>query len=297
MGQAPVSALGLAGFCVRVAFPTFEGTQSRMPIKGTIVVDRKTNRRWAKTAACAGLALGAVGLSAAPALADGRAAPRAAPASAAAPLPTFDFADCPALPAGADPDKWRCEVHVATGDMRLGGLTVPLRPMTITHAEGPLPDGSTGQVFGAMHATPSPATGGLLDIPGLPERAPMLGVNVETKYGGWFDFLSHGTSAGGLDVTLALSGPLLPKDCSIGTAEHPIRLTMMRKGPNEWVSKDPPILKGTLWDNTVAIPAATDCGPLGAVLNHRNNLPSPGGANSVTLDGLYTFKTYTQLGR
>ncbi|MET7303997.1 hypothetical protein [Embleya sp. NPDC005575] len=260
-------------------------------------MDRRRNRRLARAAACAGLALGAVGLCTAPALADSRPAPRSASNPTAAPLPTFDFTDCPALPANANPDKWRCEVHVSTGEMRLGGLTVPLRPMTITHAEGPLPDGSTGQVFGAMHATPSPATGGLLGIPGLPEQAPALGVNVETRYGGWFDFLSHGTAAGGLDVTLALSGPLLPQGCSIGTAEHPIRLTMMRKGPNEWVSKEPPILKGTLWDNTVAIPAATNCGPLGPILNHRNRLPSPGGANSVTLDGLYTFKTYTQLGR
>lgn len=131
---------------------------------------------------------------------------------------------------------------------------------------------------------------------GLPP-VPGLGAAGFRKYGGWFDFLSHGTSAGGLDVTLALSGPLLPKDCSIGTAEQPIRLTMMRKGPNEWISKDPPILKGTLWDDTVAIPAADGCGPLGTVLNRRNGLPSPGGTNSVTLDGLYTFKTYTQLGR
>ncbi|MEU0939682.1 hypothetical protein [Embleya sp. NPDC005971] len=275
-------------------------------------MDRTRNRKLARVVASAGLALGAVGLCTAPALANDRPAPPTAsnpaatnPAAtnptasppAATPLPAFDFTDCPALPASADPNKWRCEVHVATGRMRLGGLDVPLRPMTITHAEGPLPDGSTGQVFGALHATPSPAAGGLLGIPGLPEQAPVLGVNVETRYGGWFDFLSHGTSAGGLDVTLALGGPLLPKDCSIGTAEHPIRLTMMRKGPNEWVSKDPPILKGTLWDNTVALPAATNCGPLGTLLNGRNHLPSPAGDNSITLDGLYTFKTYAQLGR
>ncbi|MFE5330754.1 hypothetical protein ACFRCG_30640 [Embleya sp. NPDC056575] len=258
-------------------------------------MDRRRNRTFTRLAACAGLALGAVALTTAPALAEAPTKDRATPSATA--LPTFDFGDCPTLPAGADPDRWRCEVHVATGEMRLGGIVVPLRPMTITHAEGPLPDGTTGQVFGALHATPSPTSGGLPGVPGLPERAPLLGMNVETKYGGWFDFLSHGTSAGGLDVTLALSGPLLPKDCSIGTAEQPIRLTMMRKGPNEWISKDPPILKGTLWDNTVAIPAADGCGPLGTVLNRRNGLPSPGGTNSITLDGLYTFKTYTQLGR
>ncbi|WP_331767084.1 hypothetical protein [Embleya sp. NBC_00896] len=255
---------------------------------------RKRNRKLAEVAVCAGLALGAVGLSAAPALADGRPAERTAAAETA--LPTFDFSDCPELPANADPDKWRCEVMIATGDIRLGGLTVPIRtPMTITHSEGPLPDGTTGQVFGAMHAAPSPAAGGLLNIPGLPERAPLLGVNVETRYGGWFDFISHGTSAGGLDVTFALSGPLLPKGCTIGTAERPVRLTMMRKGSNEWVSKDPPILKGTIWDTTLTVPAATDCGPLGPVLNHRNGLPAPTGASAVTFDGQYTFKTYTQL--
>ncbi|MFI1581788.1 hypothetical protein [Embleya sp. NPDC020630] len=258
-------------------------------------MDRRRNRTFTRLAACAGLALGAVALTTAPALAEAPTKDRTTPSAVA--LPTFDFGDCPTLPAGADPDRWRCEVHVATGEMRLGGIVVPLRPMTITHAEGPLPDGSTGQVFGALHAAPSPTSGGLLGVPGLPGRAPLLGMSVETKYGGWFDFLSHGTSAGGLDVTLSLSGPLLPKDCSIGTAEQPIRLTMMRKGPNEWISKDPPILKGTLWDNTVAIPAAGGCGPLGTVLNQRNGLPSPGGTNSVTLDGLYTFKTYAQLGR
>src|SRR5689334_13495937 len=37
---------------------------------------------------------------------------------------SFDFRDCPPLPAGTQPDRWRCEVLVATGRFQLGEVAV-----------------------------------------------------------------------------------------------------------------------------------------------------------------------------
>src|SRR5688500_6056385 len=54
-----------------------------------------------------------------------------------APLPTFDFADCPELPAGADPAQWRCEVLLSSGTIKFGALGVQdTGAMRLTFAEG-----------------------------------------------------------------------------------------------------------------------------------------------------------------
>src|SRR5436309_743913 len=58
-----------------------------------------------------------------------------------------DFGDCPALPAGVDPGKWRCEVHTAAPKLTIGKVSVVLAPITMTHAEGPMADGTDGQVW------------------------------------------------------------------------------------------------------------------------------------------------------
>src|SRR4051794_12953206 len=67
----------------------------------------------------------------------------AAPAAAhTGPLPTdpsaFDFSDCPTLPAGLDPTGWRCEVHLATGEITVGRVSLRNLPLRLVHAEGPL---------------------------------------------------------------------------------------------------------------------------------------------------------------
>src|SRR3954454_17133018 len=70
-----------------------------------------------------------------------------------------DFSDCPAIPDGVDPARWRCEVHSAEPKLTMGTVTVTLAPITMTHAEGPLTDGTNGQVWGAMHSAPTAIPG------------------------------------------------------------------------------------------------------------------------------------------
>lgn len=200
----------------------------------------------------------------------------------AAEEPTFDFSDCPALPAGVDPTLWKCEVLTATGSLTLGTRTVPeLSPMTVTHAEGPLPDGSDGQVFGALRSTPT-------TVPGP------LPLSLQAEYGGRSDFYSVGDSMGLFTMRFRVLSPLLPHGCVIGAGDTPIELHLRRAGSSEWVSKNPPIIKFAGYDNTFTAPAARGCGPLGRILNARLGLPAQAG-NSITLSAYYTFKTYDQL--
>ena len=48
------------------------------------------------------------------------------------------------------------------------------------------------------------------------------------------------------------------------------------------------------YDDTAAAPAATDCDPLGPLVNHRFALPSASGENLASFTASYTFKSYAQ---
>ncbi|MCF3129535.1 hypothetical protein [Streptomyces olivochromogenes] len=235
-------------------------------------------------AVAAVLATTAVGAAGAPALAADT------PADS---VPTFAFGDCPDLPAGVDPAQWRCEVLTATGSLTLGNRTVPaLAPMTITHAEGPLPDGSAGQVFGALRAAPTAVPGGLLGIPGT-DHGRALALSLRPEYGGRSDFYSTGDSLGLFTMRFGLHGRLLPKGCTIG-ADTPVELRLRRVGGAERVSKNPPIIKFDAYDDTFGVPSAQGCGPLGRLLDDRLGLPAATG-NSLSLTAYYTYRTYDQL--
>jgi hypothetical protein len=118
------------------------------------------------------------------------------PDPASDPLPTFDFVDCPSLPAGADPGLWRCEVLMSSGTFRFGDLSEqPTGAMRLTFAEGRL-DGKFAQVFGALRAEPTPVPGGLLGIPGTDTHNPKLRLDLRIEYAGYSDFLSVGDRMG-----------------------------------------------------------------------------------------------------
>lgn len=237
-----------------------------------------TLRRWA-----AALALSATltGLAVAPAL-------------AAAPAPSYDFGDCPVIPSGVDAARWKCEVLTATGSMRLGSRDVPeLAPMTITHAEGPMPDGTKGQVWGALRGGPTTVPGGLLGDPSA-DRSRLLSLALEPEYGGRSDFYSVGENMGLFTLRYRAVSPLLRQGCVIGGGEAPIEIRLKRIGSSEWVSKNPPVVKFTAADTAFTAPAATGCGPIGRLLNDRLGLPAQTG-NTITLSALYTYKTYDQL--
>ncbi|MFD8979072.1 hypothetical protein [Streptomyces sp. NPDC059564] len=206
-----------------------------------------------------------------------------APALAA--TPSYDFGDCPAIPAGVDATRWKCEVLTATGSLHLGSRDVPeLAPMTITHAEGPLPDSTKGQVWGALRGGPTPVPGG----------PPGLGLALQPEYGGRSDFYSVGDEMGLFTLRYRVVSPLLPPSCVIGGDDTPIELRLKRVGSSEWVSKNPPVIKFAATDTAFKVPAATHCGPLGRLLNTRLGLPAQTG-NTITLSAVYTFKTYDQL--
>lgn len=209
------------------------------------------------------------------------AAPRVTVASAT------DFGDCPALPDRVDPRRWRCEVHTAAPRLTLGTVAVNLAPITMTHAEGPMPDGSKGQVWGAMHSSPTAVPGGLTGTP-AGDRAAVLGLAIQPEYGGRSDFYT-----GRFSLRFGLLGPLVPQGCTIGAGE-PVDFQLKRSGPSKWVSQDPPVIEFSAYDDTFTAPAAEHCGPLTALLNRRLGLPAAEG-NLLSYDASYTFKTYDQL--
>ncbi|MFF7601369.1 hypothetical protein [Streptomyces mirabilis] len=206
---------------------------------------------------------------------------------AAVAQPATDFSDCPALPAGVDPARWRCEVHTAAPRLTVGKVTVALAPITMTHAEGPLPDGANGQVWGAMHSAPTAVPGG---VPGTTQdertRRPRLAIQPE--YGGRSDFYT-----GQFSLRFRLMSPRLPQGCTIG-AGAPVDFRMKRSGPSQWISTNPPLIRFSAYDDTFAAPAAEGCGPMAGPLNRRLGLPAPSG-NLMTYDATYTFRTYDRL--
>jgi hypothetical protein len=240
---------------------------------------RKTAALLAATAvAAATIALPAAASAAAPA-----APARPAPSG----VPTFDYSDCPRLPAGVDPAKWRCEVLVAEGTAAIGGSTVPFEFTRVTHAEGPLPDGSPGQVFGGFRAQ-------RLQVPGRQSgdgHGPKLWIQPHLTAAP--DFYSK---SGAMTLTFQLTGPRLGEDCSIGTVAAPVQVAAARvPGTTQWLSQNPPIITFQVLDQTLAVPEVSGCGRSAGELNRRFGLPSPSGANRLSGTAFYSFKSYDQL--
>ncbi|WP_406068738.1 hypothetical protein OG372_12380 [Streptomyces sp. NBC_01020] len=237
---------------------------------------------------------GAAGLAFAAALAAMATGAASAPAVAAdaPPAPAYDFSDCPDIPAGVEAADWKCEVLTATGSLTLGSRSIPeLAPMTITHAEGPLPDGSDGQVWGALRSAPSSVPGGLSGH--ASSRNPLLSLSLRPEYGGRSDFYSVGNSLGLFTLRFRVLSPLLAHSCVIG-ADNPVELHLKRAGDSQWVSKNPPVITFDAYDDAFTVPAADGCGPLGRLVNDRLGLSAASG-NAITLSAQYTFKTYDQL--
>ncbi|MEC3980701.1 hypothetical protein [Amycolatopsis sp. H20-H5] len=188
----------------------------------------------------------------------------AAAAPAPEPLPTFDFADCPALPATADPGTWRCEAFVSQGSLTFGRVgKMELGEIRLTFAEGRI-NGQYAQVFGALRHEPA-------RIPGLP------GATLRLRYGGYSDFLSDDRRRGELGFYAELRHPLLPKGCAIANPADPVVAVVHDEGTPTVVSDNPKTIKFSVYDEDLALPAARGCGPLAPLLNHWLGLPSPSG--------------------
>ncbi|MEY9864129.1 hypothetical protein ABH935_009783 [Catenulispora sp. GAS73] len=208
-------------------------------------------------------------------------------------VPNFDFRDCPQLPTGVDPAKWRCEVLVAQGTATIGAATLPFDFTAVTHAEGPLPDGTPGQVFGGFRAARLP----------IPGRQSGDGRNHDHGHGPKLWMQPHLTAApdfysqsGAMSLTFQLTGPRLGEHCSIGTTAAPVQIAAARvPGTTQWLSQNPPIITFQVLDQTLAVPEVSGCGRAAEELNRRFGLPSPSGANRLSGTAFYSFKTYDQL--
>jgi hypothetical protein len=210
-------------------------------------------------------------------------------------VPTFDFGDCPAIPDGADPAQWRCEVLMSSGTIKVGNLAEQgTGAMRMTFAEGRL-DGEFAQVFGALRAEPSRVPGGLLGIPGSDERNRLLRMDIRIEYAGFADFLSDGDRMGEQHLKIRVISPLLPKTCTIGSNQDPITFKPIRTAGPDVISDDPPVLGFAIEDKEFAVPKARGCGAFDGFVNKRFGLPAPGGANAITLDTVVGLKSYSQI--
>jgi hypothetical protein len=213
--------------------------------------------------------------------------PAAAVPAPSAAVPAFDYRDCPQLPAGVDPAKWRCEVLVAEGTATIGGAVLPFDFTGVTHAEGPMPDGTPGQVFGGFRAARLP-------VPGRQSgdgHGPKLWIQPHLTAAP--DFYSQ---TGAMSLTFQLTGPRLGRDCSIGTDAAPVQVAAARvPGSTNWLSQDPPIITFQVLDQTFSAPEVSGCGRAAGELNRRLGLPSPSGSNRLSGTAFYSFRTYDQL--
>jgi hypothetical protein len=217
---------------------------------------------------------------------------QASAAPEASSVPTFDFGDCPAIPAGADPARWRCEVLMSTGTIRFGRLAEQdSGAMRLTFAEGQL-DSGFAQVFGSLRAEPTRVPGGLLGIPGTDDRNPLLRMDLRIEYAGYADFLSIGDRMGEQHLKLRVISPLLPDTCTIGDDADPIKFKPIRIGRAEVVSTDPQVLRFTIEDKEFAMPRARGCGGLDRLVDKRLGLPSPAGANAMRFTTLVGLRSY-----
>jgi hypothetical protein len=210
--------------------------------------------------------------------------------AAADPLPVFDFADCPTIPAGADPALWRCEELVSTGTAQFGGFDGQLPEMKMTFAEGEM-NGEYAQVFGALRAEPTRVPGGLL---GTGDRNPLLRLNIRMEYAGFADFHSNGDQMGEQHLRFRVISPLLPTTCTIGSDQDPVVLKPLRTSGPDVISTDPQVLGFTIEDTQFAVPKTHGCGGAAQFVNRRFDLPSPAGTNKVTLNTVVGLKGYAR---
>ncbi|MFJ1760690.1 hypothetical protein ACIOD2_10260 [Amycolatopsis sp. NPDC088138] len=193
-------------------------------------------------------------------------------------LPTFDFTDCPAPPANADPGTWRCEAFVSQGKLTIGGQEIPLGEVRLTFSEGQV-NGQYAQEFGALRHAP-------VRVPGL------AGTTIQLRYGGFSDFQSNDERRGELDVYAVLRHPLLGKDCSIGTAAKPLHTVVHDDPavPPRVISQNPVTAYRGVIDSGLALPATQGCGPLGKLADRKLGLPSPSGENTFQQASYVQYK-------
>ena len=236
------------------------------------------------------------------------------------PAHPFDvFRNCPAAAMVADGhgDNACIAAEVTGGRFVIGKGTVPVTATSLLSLGQVTVDGEEvtygvpGKVF---ETSPMQVPGGLLGVPGLERLLPGLTditatVELATDEVPEVDVLNSnfGGHVVSLPIKIKLRNLLLGNKCYIGSDADPIVLNLSTgptapPPPNQPISGEPASFEftqvsetasvvkaagGSLVDNAFAVPKATGCGAggvLNGVVNQRQGLPSPAGANTAILE-------------
>lgn len=207
-----------------------------------------------------------MGLSAAPAQAENAYHPSAA-----------DFADCPALPAGAQASTWKCYVMTAVdGYVRLDKMSANIsKPWRLTVAQGKV-NGVTVAKYGAFQADAVPFVSG---IPGTPFVTPHP-TGWQLKVDGTGLVKPGFTIPDKLGLKATIIGDGLASTCSIGSDASPVMVGPRVSWVIPWMYDGVLMNKTQIYDEVYELPAAKGCGDASANLTVNTLIGLPANATS-----------------
>ncbi|RMI46615.1 hypothetical protein EBO15_06740 [Actinomadura harenae] len=211
-------------------------------------------------------------------------------------IPTFDYADCPPLPAGADVSGSFCSEAIASsGSVTIGNVTHAIdTPLKLTFGSPWFDDSGPTQVFGALRGERFQVA----TRHGEP-------VYAQPEYAGAFEFTPDANL--NLSFKIRFTGGDLGSNCTVGTNANPISVhlitgTTAPPPPYQpisgvpWSVAAPGVHAGTVVDNTFPVPAASGCSDNGnAFLNQLGGLPAAAGASTVILPLHIGMISYSKL--
>lgn len=208
-----------------------------------------------------------LGLSAAPAHAENTYHPSDA-----------DFADCPALPAGAQADTWKCFALTAVdGVVRLNKMSANIsKTWRLTIAQGKLADGSTVAKYGSFKADAVPFVSGL---PGTPFVVPHP-TGWQLKVDGTGLVKPGFGVPDTLGVKVTIIGDGLAATCGLGSNTSPITLKPRVSWIVPWFYDGVPMAKTQVYDDVYSLPPVSGCGSTANDLTVTTLLGVPANATS-----------------
>ncbi|WP_019630063.1 hypothetical protein [Actinomadura atramentaria] len=227
------------------------------------------------------------------------------------PMPTsFDFSDCPALPAGTL-NGLCINLVVTSGSVQVGNVDYSISsPVAFTwnnYYDRILRKQvySFGGIDAADVQLPSSVFGGSVTGP----------VYARLEYAGGIGMPNGGSGSVDIGLKVKLINPALGDDCYIGSDGSPISLHMTTgttnpPPPNTPISGSLPVsvtspdpsygvYSITEVDNAFAVDGASGCGTGGALdtaVNQAVGLPSAAGRNTVIANGYAAHISYSALG-
>ncbi|WP_157430098.1 hypothetical protein [Actinomadura oligospora] len=226
------------------------------------------------------------------------------------PIPTFDFANCPVLPAPYVNEGSVCvESIVTSGTFQLGKFNQQITsPIKLTFASALNPDTQLyTPIFGKMQADK------MLVQPGIFGDPIVTAVYAKPEYAGVFDQPTGPDYHITLGMRIRLTNPFLGGTCVIGDTGNPITLNLttgttsppagtapITGKPATIVQRTPFVIRSaTHVDNTFSVPGADGCaldfGLVNAIVNAQAGVPSAAGKNQMVFNEYIGQKLYTAL--